>query len=79
MIICDTNIIIELLKNQPVMVAELRKIGLPNLSISDITKAELVFGARNKADLAFILKGIKALPCLPVVPFISQQAVLLME
>ncbi|HEX8330539.1 MAG TPA: type II toxin-antitoxin system VapC family toxin [Hymenobacter sp.] len=79
MTICDTNIIIELLKNQPGVVLELRNIGLPNLCISDITRAELIFGARNKTDLAFILKGTKPLTHLPVHPPISQLAVQLME
>lgn len=79
MIICDTNIIIELLKGRPPVAGILRTVGLPNLAISTVTKAELIFGALNKNDLAFIQKGIKLLQAFPINEAIGETAIHLME
>ena len=51
MIICDTNILIELFKNNATIKGELQKVGLSELAVSVITIAELYFGARDKAEL----------------------------
>ena len=45
MILCDTNILIELYKNNAQIVSELRQIGIDNLAVSSISVAELYFGA----------------------------------
>ena len=78
MTLCDTNIIIDFLKNRPAAINELERIGTKNLCVSVVTQAELIFGALNKADLAFILKGISGLSVLPVEPTIGAAAVSLM-
>ncbi len=51
MILCDTNIIIEALKNNPVVIQAIEKIGLDRVAISVVTAMELYYGALNKAEL----------------------------
>ncbi len=51
MVILDTNIIIELFKNNNEIKKYIRNIGIENLSISIITVGELYFGAFNKSEL----------------------------
>jgi tRNA(fMet)-specific endonuclease VapC len=46
MILCGTNILIELFKDNPEIEQELREIGIENLAISVVTVAELYYGAR---------------------------------
>ena len=48
MVLCDTNILIELYKANPTVIQSLQHIGLANIGISVITKAELFYGARDK-------------------------------
>ncbi len=61
MIICDTDIIIELYRNNEQIISELKKIGEENIAISVITAGELFFGALNKSELKQIEKDIKSL------------------
>ncbi len=49
-VVCDTNIIIEALKLNEAIVAEITKIGIKNIAISVLTVAELLFGARDKKE-----------------------------
>ncbi len=79
MILCDTNIIIELLKGRQPVLSHLRAIGLANLSISAVAKAEVIYGALNKSDLAFILKGLTPLRVHHINVTISEWAVALMQ
>jgi tRNA(fMet)-specific endonuclease VapC len=51
MYLLDTNICIHLLKNQFGVAEKIEEIGLRNFYISEITVAELIFGAANGADL----------------------------
>lgn len=60
-ILCDTDIIIELYRNNQEIISELHKIGTNNIAISIITAGELVFGALNKSELHQIQKDIKSL------------------
>jgi len=48
MILCDTNIIIELFKGNRETIGVIEKVGLNNILISSITEMELYFGALNK-------------------------------
>lgn len=61
MILCDTDIIIELYRNNEQIITELKKIGEENIAISVITVGELFFGAFNKSELKQIEKDIKCL------------------
>ena len=55
MILCDTNIFIEIYRNNKVIIESVKKIGQQNLAVSDVTRAELFFGARNKKELDAII------------------------
>lgn len=79
MILLDTNILVELLKNNPLIIGQLQTIGFDKLRTSEIVVAEMVFGALNKADLRFIERSIRGIPILPLLPPIGELAVSLMK
>lgn len=79
MILCDTNILIELYKNNASVIYELRRITHHRIVISVITQAELYFGALNKKELNDIQKHLSTITILPVTHTISCRFVLLME
>ncbi len=66
LVLCDTDIIIELYKNNTSIIAALHKIGQENIAISLITAGELLFGAINKRELNRISKDIANLHTLPL-------------
>ena len=78
-ILCDTDILIELYKNNPVIISELRKIGSKQIAISSITQAELYYGALNKQELLKIKKHLSQLEILLVDRTVSEQFIQLME
>jgi len=75
MIICDTNIFIEIFRKNFFIRSELEKIGHENIVVSDVVKAELFFGAKNKIDLHNIRKSIENFPVLNIHFEISKMAV----
>ena len=79
MILCDTNILIEIYKGNNPIIETLKNIGQENIAISDVTCAELLFGARNKKELQIIRKDINKLIVLPINIEISNNSVLLVE
>jgi predicted nucleic acid-binding protein len=79
MILCDTNILIEIYRNNAAISSIVEKIGYDNIAISDVTRAELFYGARNKAELKMIRENLEQLQILPVNTSISQIAVDLVE
>ena len=79
MILCDTNVLVEFLKNNPQVTAELRAIGQNDLAISVITLAELYFGAFNKAELIKIKRNLSPLAQLPITRTASDTFIHLME
>lgn len=66
LILCDTNILIEFYKNNPSIIAELKKIGQSNIAISIVTAGELIYGALNKRELNQILKDVAHLNLLHI-------------
>ena len=58
MILCDTNILIEFYKINPIVIQNLQHIGSANIGVSVITKAELFYGARDKAELSKIERHV---------------------
>jgi predicted nucleic acid-binding protein len=60
-ILCDTNVIIEILKGDEKTIKTIERIGLENIAISSVTVMELYFGALNKRELNKIKKHLKAL------------------
>lgn len=79
MILCDTNILIEFYKNNQQVVTALQKIGLSQIAISAITKAELYFGALNKTELRLLKRNLALLHSYPLDTNISTQFIALME
>ncbi|HUZ61555.1 MAG TPA: type II toxin-antitoxin system VapC family toxin [Hanamia sp.] len=79
MILCDTNLFIEIYRNNQSIIQTIKHIGQQNLAVSDVTRAELFFGARNKKELQAIRKDMDKLTVFPVDAFISDKAVKLVE
>ncbi|MDN5210714.1 type II toxin-antitoxin system VapC family toxin [Fulvivirgaceae bacterium BMA12] len=66
LILCDTNIVIELYKGNPAIQKTLKSIGQENITVSIITAGELIYGALNKRELARIKKDIAHLQTLGI-------------
>lgn len=79
MILCDTNIFIEIYKGNNDIISAFKKIGQHNVAISDVSCAELLYGARNMKELRAIRNDINVLTVLPIQTAISTLAVLLVE
>ena len=79
MILCNTNILVEFYKNVPEILQELHHIGQDELAISIITRAELYFGAINKAELQKIKRYPAVLNTVPLDITISNQFIHLIE
>ena len=58
MTFCDTNIIIEIFKNNSKIINECEKIGFNNLALSAISAGELYHGALDKNELKKIEKHV---------------------
>ena len=79
MILCDTNILIEIYSDNAQIIETVKQIGQGNIAISDVTCAELLYGARNKKELKAIRKDLNKLTVLPIQSSISKLAVELVE
>jgi tRNA(fMet)-specific endonuclease VapC len=79
MILCDTNILIEIYRGNLSIIENVKSIGQHNIAISDVTCAELFYGARNKKELRTIRKDLSKLEVLPIESEISTSAVKLVE
>ncbi|MEQ8880642.1 MAG: type II toxin-antitoxin system VapC family toxin [Cyclobacteriaceae bacterium] len=78
-VLCDTNILIELAKNNQEIIKELEAIGQENIAISAITAGEMIFGALNKAELSKIKKSLNSVSIIQVNEAISEIALELQE
>ncbi len=79
MILCDTNVIIEALKNNPVVIAAMEKIGLERIAVSVVTVMELYYGALHKAELRKIKRHLSSIRILRIDEAISVTATELIE
>jgi tRNA(fMet)-specific endonuclease VapC len=79
MILCDTNVFIEIYKGNIMIIDIAKTIEQQNIAISDVTCAELLYGARNKKELQIIRKDLNKLTILPIESEISKIAVALVE
>lgn len=79
MIICDTNILIELYKGNTEIISSLRKIEEKNICVSDIIVAEIFYGARDRKDLNFLEKQLRNIKCFSINEAISSLAVKLVQ
>jgi predicted nucleic acid-binding protein len=68
MLLCDTNIFIEIYRQNLSIRTELEKIGFDNVVVSDVTRAELFVGARDKRELQAIRKYLNSLQILHIQP-----------
>lgn len=79
MILCDTDIFIEALKNNRRVVDLLREIGFDNIALSAITAMELYFGAVNKREMMKIKSRLKQLRIVHIDQGICEKAINLVE
>lgn len=79
MILVDTNILIEIYRSNKKIIDVIKEIGQENITVSDITCAELYFGARNKHELNSISKDLTKLTVIPINQEISETAVSLVK
>ncbi len=59
LVICDTNVVINWLKNEPITIEHLHNIGNENIAITSISFMEILQGARNKSEFEYLQKIIK--------------------
>jgi len=71
-VILDTNILIEILKNDKQTISIVEQIE--NYCISEITKMELFYGALNKNELKKLHKFLSFFEIIPIEREISQKA-----
>ena len=76
MILCDTNILIEIYRKNSSIISTMDNI-LHNstIAISDVTRAEMLVGARNKIEMQVLIKELGLLKSLPIQSEISANAV----
>ena len=74
-VLCDTNIFIEIFHNRPYIEEILKGIGIENILVSDVVKAELYFGAKDKHELQIIKNYLRDYSTLTIQPEISEMAV----
>ncbi|MEO0059418.1 MAG: hypothetical protein RLZZ312_1065 [Bacteroidota bacterium] len=79
MILCDTNILIEIYRSNAKIIEVVKQIGQENIVVSDVTCAELLYGARDKKELQTIRKDLNKLTVLPIHSSVSKLAVELVE
>jgi predicted nucleic acid-binding protein len=75
MILCDTNIFIEIFRRNAIIRANVENIGINNIAVSDITLGELYYGAINKTELKMIYNDLSMLSVLHINEEISKMAV----
>jgi len=78
-VLCDTNILIELFKGNQATIDIIEQIGFDNISISSVTVMELYFGALNKNELEKIKRSLSSLEVIHIDTVISQKSVELIE
>lgn len=79
LVLCDTNILIELSKNNDNIRTELNKVGVSQIAISAISVGEFLFGARDKRELAMIKRSLKNIRVIHTDEAISELAIDLIE
>lgn len=71
-VILDTNILIEILKNNKATIIEVEKFDIHY--ISEVTKMELFYGALNKVELEKLNKFVSLFEVIPIDNNISNMA-----
>ena len=79
MILCDTNILIEVYRKNPMVISVLDNIArYSRIVISDVTRAEMLVGARNKREVQILVKELGQIKCLPLQSDISDYSIQLL-
>ncbi len=79
MILCDTNVVIELFKGNKETIEIVENIGIESIALSSVTVMELCYGALNKRELNKIKKNINSLNIVQINTDISELAIRLVE
>ena len=79
MVLCDTDILVEALKNNITVTDLLARIGFQNIALSAVTLMELYFGALNKRELANIKSGMQRLHIVNMDNKTTETAIALIE
>ncbi len=79
MILLDTNIFIEAIKENPVVKNEVIALGIENTCTSYVCVAELYLGVRDKKELRQIHKDLREIKLYAIEPAISLLALDLMR
>ena len=79
LVLCDTNILIDLSKRNQDIIQNLKAIGTVNVRVSAISAGEFIFGALNKADLVKINKALDAITIIQVSEEISKEGIALVK
>ncbi|MCK5103138.1 MAG: type II toxin-antitoxin system VapC family toxin [Cyclobacteriaceae bacterium] len=72
-VLCDTNILIELSKNNKDISVELKNIGYANIAVSSVTAGEFIFGALDKMELVKIKKALNSIQIIHVTEDVSER------
>ena len=79
MILCDTNILIEVYRKNTDVISVLNSIlRSTTIVISDVTRAEMMVGARNKREMQILVNELEQLECLPIQSGISTRSIQLL-
>ena len=79
MILFDTNIFIEIYRENQKVIKETKLIGVNNIAISAVTACELIYGALNKSDLKTIIKDIESVEVILIDKEISSYSIELLK
>lgn len=79
MVLCGTNILINVFNGRPDTITRLESIGLDHIVLSAITVMELYQGARNKVELAQLKRKIKYFDIIELDNASSKTATAIME
>ena len=72
MLLCDTNIFIEIFRRNAIIRAEIEKIGQNNIVVSDVSLGELFYGAIDKAEWKKMCDDLAPIPVLHINEEISE-------
>jgi len=79
MILCDTNILIEVYRKNTTIISVLERIAQHNIIvISDVTRAEMLVGARNNNEMQILINELGQIKCLPIQSEISALSIQLL-
>ena len=78
-VVCDTNIVIELFKHNPIVIDKCLDLGMNNLVLSAVTVGEFYAGVIDRQELLKVRKHLDKFPFLHLNETISETAIRLME